>query len=120
MKILLIDDDTDFVQKCSERLFALSWDVTAAFSAEEGQTVLRAQEFDILLLDLMLPPTWGREGLDLLRIVRHSPSPIPVLMMTQKSQSTTELTADAMRLGAHYFLDKSSPVFYEKLFTMIH
>jgi predicted nucleotide-binding protein len=40
-------------------------------------------------------------------------------MMTEQRSGTTELTADAMRLGAQYFLDKSSPVFDDKLINMI-
>ena len=40
-------------------------------------------------------------------------------MMTQKAEGTTEITADAMKLGAHYFLDKSSAVLFEKMIYMI-
>jgi predicted nucleotide-binding protein len=68
----------------------------------------------------MLPPTYSREGIDLLTTLRQRHSDTKVLMMTQKERGTVELTADAMRLGAHYFLDKSSPVFHEKLVNMIH
>jgi predicted nucleotide-binding protein len=40
-------------------------------------------------------------------------------MMTQKTDGTTELTADAMRFGAHYFLDKSLTTFYDRMVNMI-
>jgi DNA-binding response OmpR family regulator len=120
MNILIVDDNVPFVQECSERLFAQSWDVTAAYSAERAQTILLVRKFDVALVDLMLPPTYGREGLELLRILRKQHGDSKVLMMTQKDRGTTELAADAIRLGAHYFLDKSSPVFSDKLIAMIN
>jgi DNA-binding NarL/FixJ family response regulator len=119
MNILLVDDDSEFLRSCSERLLQQGWMVSGVRSAEEAQLILRRDEFDIVLLDLMLPPTWRREGVDLLRTIRSSHPTTTVLMMTQRTEGMTELTADAMKLGAHYFLDKSSPFFFEKMIHMI-
>lgn len=67
----------------------------------------------------MLPPGFSRKGIELVRFARRLQPETPVLLMTGRESGTTELTADAMRLGAHYFLEKSSSVFDEKLFSMI-
>ena len=120
MTFLLVDDDANLVHRLSELLFERSWDVRVAFSGAEAQGLIQSQCFDIALIDLLLPPDYAREGLDLLRVInRRYGSETIVLMMTQKDSRTTEITADAMRLGAHYFLDKTSTIFEEKLMTMI-
>ena len=118
--ILIVDDDPVFLRACSECLLARPWSVVAALTAEQARSRLHTDRFDLILLDLMLPPTFNREGLDLLRLIQEGYPDIPVLMMTHKDSGTTEIVADAMRLGAHYFLDKQSPTFYEKMVEMVH
>jgi CheY-like chemotaxis protein len=98
----------------------MPWGVVAALTCEQARAKLRTQQVDVILLDLMLPPDFNREGLDLLRFIQGSHPDIPVLMMTHKDSGTTEVVADAMRLGARYFLDKQSPTVYEKMIEMIH
>jgi CheY-like chemotaxis protein len=89
-------------------------------SVAEAQGLIQTQCFDVALIDLLLPPDYAREGLELLRAInRRYHSETIALMMTPKDSRITEIAADAMRLGAHYFLDKTSPVFEEKLMTMI-
>lgn len=120
IRILVVDDDPVFVQACCERLLAMPWGAVAAPTSEQARVRLRTEQFDAVLLDLMLPPTFNREGLDLLRFVQEGHPDLPVLMMTSKGSGTTEIVADAMRLGARYFLDKQSPIVYEKMVEMIH
>jgi CheY-like chemotaxis protein len=120
MTVLLVDDDKYLVQRLSQLLFERSWDVRIAFSGAEAESLIQTQCFDIALIDLLLPPDYAREGLELLRAIRRRyGAESIVLMMTQKDTRTTEIAADAMRLGAHYFLDKTSPIFEEKLITMM-
>ena len=119
MNILVVDDDSEFLRRCSERLLQRAWTVTGVPSKEEAHVMVLREEYDVVLLDLLLPPTYQREGVDLLRAVRSLRPATTVIMMTQKTAGMTELTAHAMRLGAHYFLDKTSPVFLEKMIHMI-
>ncbi len=118
-KILIIDDDRLFVRACAEHLLARPWDIKACFSAEQAKLLLRGERFDAVLLDLMLPPTYSKEGLDLLRELRSLYVDTAVIMMTQKESGMTEIVAEAMRCGAVYFLDKQSPVFYKRMFNML-
>ena len=120
INILFVDDDPIFVQACCERLLAMPWGVVAALTSEQARARLRTEQVDVVLLDLMLPPSFSREGLDLLRFIKEGSPHIPVLMMTHKDSGTTELVADAMRLGARYFLDKQSSTIYEKMVEMVH
>ena len=72
MNILLVDYDSDFLRRCSERLLQRGWMVTGVPSKEEAQLMILREEYDVVLLDLALPPTYHRERVDLLRTVRSS------------------------------------------------
>jgi len=63
----------------------------------------------------MLPPSYGIEGIDFYRFVKSQNDSVPAIFMTTKSFKTTEIVADAMKLGALDFLDKESDVFTDKL-----
>jgi DNA-binding NtrC family response regulator len=120
IKILVVDDDPVFLQGCCERLLTMRWGVDVASTAEQARLKLRTEVFDVLLLDLMLPPTFRTEGLETLRFAQEHYPTVHVLMMTHKDSGTIEIVADAMRSGARYFLDKQSPVVYEKMIELIH
>jgi CheY-like chemotaxis protein len=83
-KILLIDDDIDFVQATSKVLESKSWEVIVAFNGEEGLQKARKEKPDLVLLDIMMPVKDGflvaeEFGKD------RSLSKIPVLALTSFS-----------------------------------
>lgn len=51
----------------------------------------------------------------MLRLVREKYLSVATLMVTQKDRGTTEIVSEAMLAGAHYLLDKNSPVLFDKL-----
>ncbi len=53
---LLVDDDTEFAQRCCEWLLAHNVEPTFCRDAEAAQVALHQQRFDIAIIDLMLPP----------------------------------------------------------------
>lgn len=115
IKVLLVDDDPEFAQRCCEWLLSRHYDPIFCENAELAKTALHKQEFDIALIDLMLPPRYKTEGIDLLRFVKTDFKSVEPLMITRKSRGTVEIVADAMKLGARYFLDKNSESFFPKL-----
>ncbi|MBM4461839.1 MAG: response regulator [Chloroflexi bacterium] len=83
-KILLIDDDIDFVQATSKVLESKSWEILVAFNGEEGLQKARKERPDLVLLDIMMPVKDGflvaeEFGKD------QSLSKIPVLALTSFS-----------------------------------
>jgi DNA-binding response OmpR family regulator len=115
MKALLVDDDNSFGEQCSRYLIARNWEVKYCPNAEQGRQALVEQDFDIAIIDLMLPPSFSSEGLDLLRFIRNERPEVESVMVTTRDSGMTEIAAEAMKAGSNYFLDKSSPVFYDKL-----
>jgi YesN/AraC family two-component response regulator len=67
----------------------------------------------------MLPPTFGMEGLELFKYVKGKGNDTNVIFITSKDRGTTEIVAEAMKLGATDFLDKHNPLFFDKLLVTL-
>jgi CheY-like chemotaxis protein len=102
-KILVADDDKDFVEVLSERLV---WAGYETISANEGVRVIAAahsQKPDLILLDLMMPAGSGDMVLETLK-ARLETKSIPIIIMTGKTTGDVE---SKMRLaGADDFITK--------------
>ncbi|MEM7502168.1 MAG: response regulator transcription factor [Pseudomonadota bacterium] len=99
-RILLIDDDkrhSELLQTFLER-FGITMD--AAETAGEGLTKLKQAEYDLLLLDVMLP---GRDGFEVCREVRKS-SDIPIIMLTARGDVIDRVSG--LELGADDYIGK--------------
>jgi CheY-like chemotaxis protein len=85
-KILLIDDDIDFVQATNKVLTSKPWEVIVAFNGEDGLQKARKEEPDLILLDIMMPV---KDGFVVAEEFGKDPSlsKIPVLALTTFSVS---------------------------------
>ncbi|ABC31618.1 sigma 54-dependent transcriptional activator containing CheY-like receiver domain [Hahella chejuensis KCTC 2396] len=77
--ILLVDDDEGFVQATRTLLEMLGHDARSAASVAEANAILQANQFDIVLLDLMLPDGSGLHVLDALNGSRKQPGHIAIV-----------------------------------------
>jgi signal transduction histidine kinase len=99
--VLVIDDEVGMREGCRRALTPYRIQVTTAEHGVEGLRKLREGQFDLILLDAMMP---GMSGLELLdRIHEHDPDIICVMIT---GYATVELAAQAMKQGAHDFLPK--------------
>ncbi len=111
-RILVIDDEVGMRQGCQRALAPQGFQVVTAEHGVNGLRKLREEQFDLVLLDAMLP---GMSGLELLdRIHRHDPE-IICIMIT--GYATVGLAAQAMKQGAHGFLPK--PFTSDELLTAV-
>jgi len=81
MRILVVDDDRHHTEIIARGLRKLSYAVDVAFDGDEGLFFAQTIEYDVLVLDLMLP---NRSGFDICRILRDGGSDVPVLMLTAR------------------------------------
>jgi two-component system response regulator QseB len=81
MRLLLVEDDPMIAQALERGLRAEGFAVDHARDAGEADTALRAQPYDLALLDLGLP---GGDGLSLLRALRARGDALPVLIVTAR------------------------------------
>lgn len=81
-KLLIIDDDPDYVDGIKSILETADYDVEAAYNPKDGFAALQTKPYDLLLLDIMMGR--GAEGVMLARKMRKDPrlKEMPVLIIT--------------------------------------
>src|ERR1700741_5469047 len=100
-KLLLIDDEAD-VQYSFQRIFdSAEIELTTASSGEEGLQLIQNLKPDLVLMDIRMG---GMTGLETLRRIREVDSKLLVILMT--AYGTTQMTIEAMKLGAYDYLLK--------------
>jgi two-component system response regulator CpxR len=99
--ILLIDDDTELSDMISEYLQLEGFAVAAIASGTQGLRHAVQEDYDIIVLDVMLP---GLSGFDVLRQLRESGSRTPVLMLTARGDDVDRIVG--LEMGADDYLSK--------------
>ncbi|KJS32886.1 MAG: histidine kinase [Desulfatitalea sp. BRH_c12] len=111
-KILLVDDEREFVQTLSERLLMRDMGSAVAYDGESALEVVREDEPDVMILDLKMP---GIDGIEVLRRVKTTQPEIEVIILTGHGSEADRLVC--MQLGAFAYLQK--PVDVEELSATI-
>lgn len=104
-KILLVEDE-DFIRELYTRqLSKAGFSVKSAVDGQSGLDTLKAEAFDLLLLDIMLP---GMNGLQLLREFKtqNPTSPMITILLTNLGQEA--VIKEGFELGAQAYLIKAS------------
>ncbi|MGA9772248.1 MAG: sigma-54 dependent transcriptional regulator [Blastocatellia bacterium] len=101
INLLIAEDEKNLGLVLQKELSRLGHRVTLVHDAEAAIRTARESEFDVALLDIMMP---GRSGLEVLRELRGQEQPPEVLMMT--GHATVETALQAMKLGAYDYLTK--------------
>jgi DNA-binding NtrC family response regulator len=111
-KILLVDDEQDFLDVMSERIEGRGMEVITAGSALKALEQVEAGGFDAIIVDLMMP---GMDGLQTLRAIKEKHPELQVILLT--GHATVEKGIEAMKLGAMDFVEK--PADLDKLTAII-
>lgn len=98
--LLLIDDDTGLSELLKELLELEGFNLTLAHDGAAGLAKAKADEFDLILLDVMLPKLNGFEVLKQLRMHKHT----PVLMLTARGDDIDRVVG--LEIGADDYLPK--------------
>jgi DNA-binding response OmpR family regulator len=101
LNILIIEDEKKVAQALQKGLESEHYQVQIALTGEEGFYLVASREFDLIILDLMLP---GRDGLEILRTLRKSDTRTPVLILTAKDTLGDKILG--LDLGADDYLVK--------------
>jgi len=100
-KILLVDDEKDFLSIMSERMKNRGMDVSTAASAKEAIQMAAAESFDAIILDLQMPEM---DGLEALKVLKAQKPELQVILLT--GHATIERGVEAMKLGAMDLMEK--------------
>ncbi len=111
--VLVIDDEPVLQDVLGSLLTGDGFDYLQATTAADGMQILREEEVDVVLLDLMLP---DRSGLDLLPDIKEFDPHLPVVVIT--AYSSVESAIEAMRRGAFHYVPK--PFKNEEVLHLVH
>jgi DNA-binding response OmpR family regulator len=100
-KVLIIDDDPDILHLLEMHLRDEGYAVASAPSGEKGLARASSEDFDLVILDLMLP---GLDGLEICKRLRASARYTPILMLTCKSSELDRVLG--LELGADDYMTK--------------
>ena len=100
-KVLLVDDEREFIQTLSERLMMRDMGPAVAYDGESALNLIKEDEPDVMIVDLKMP---GIDGLEVLRKVKETRPEIEVIILTGHGHvADREL---CMQLGAFAYLQK--------------
>ncbi len=112
IKILLVDDEKEFVETLSERIRMREHDSEVALDGEQALKKMEDEIPDVVVLDLKMP---GIDGMEVLRRIRKAYPKVQVIMLTGHGSEKDE--EEARKLGAFEYLEK--PVEIDKLMKKI-
>jgi len=100
-RILIVEDEAGLVTALRDRLRKEGYEVSVAKDGVAGFDLAATEQFDLILLDLMLP---GQSGLTVCQKLRKSGSSVPILMLTARRQTMDKVVG--LRTGADDYLTK--------------
>jgi len=112
IKLLLVDDEKDFLTVYARRFVRRNADITLASSGQEAIDKIQTIEFDVVILDVMMPEMNGIETLRRIKAIKPN---LPVIILTGHANSQTMI--EGMDIGAFDFLLK--PVGTDELYFRV-
>ena len=101
IRVLLVDDEKEFVEVLGERLETRDFKILQAFSGDEALAQIAQNEVDVVVLDVLMP---GRGGVETLREIKQLKPILEVIMLT--GNATVQSAVEGMKLGAFDYLMK--------------
>ncbi|MEF3697064.1 response regulator [Desulfolutivibrio sp.] len=112
IKLLLVDDEENFVNTLAERMKMRDVPSKVVFSGEEALEAVKVEAPDVMVLDLRMP---GIDGMDVLRKVRKAHPHVQVIILTGHGTDLDE--EEARKLGAFHYHKK--PIDIDELLSTV-
>jgi DNA-binding NtrC family response regulator len=100
-KVLLVDDEKDFLDIIAERILARGMDVSTATSAEDALNMVEEESFDVVIMDFMMPALDGFKALKMMKAKRPE---MQIILLTGNVPDEKRMEAKA--LGALDVIEK--------------
>ncbi len=104
-RVLIVDDELDFVETIVKRLKDRGLDVIGATSGREALDMMDGNEFDVAVLDVKMP---GMDGIETLREMKKKNPMMEVIMLT--GHGSVESGIQGLQLGAYNYVMKPVPL----------
>ena len=112
MRILIVEDEHNIANSIKKGLELESYAVDVAYDGNKGYDLADGEEFDVIILDIMLP---GMDGISICKKLRQNNNHTPVLLLTAKGQLEDKI--NGLNSGADDYLVK--PFAFEELLARI-
>jgi DNA-binding NtrC family response regulator len=113
IKVLLVDDEKDFIESLAERLQLRDFEVTTALNGNDAINLVQESDYDIIVLDVKMP---GKDGIETLKEIKNIKQLPQIIMLT--GHATVESAIQGMKLGAYDYIMK--PTVTEDLIVLIN
>jgi DNA-binding response OmpR family regulator len=100
INVLIVEDDVDINNLLSSIMQRNGYNTRSAFSGSEARMYLEMYDYQMVLLDLMIPAVTGEELIEKIRQVKI----MPIIVISAKNTSETKI--DVLKLGADDFISK--------------
>lgn len=113
MKVLVVEDEKRIANFIRKGLEEQGFVVECSADGNEAYFLATTQQYDAIVLDIMLP---GRDGLSILQNLRKQANGVPVLVLTARSELGERI--EGLNLGADDYMTK--PFYVEELVARLH
>ena len=100
-KVLIVDDEKDFLDIMAERMNARGMKVSTATSAENALKMVLKKDYDAVIMDLMMPEM---DGFKALKLFKETSPDVPIFLLT--GDVTADKCSEAIKLGALDVIEK--------------
>ncbi len=104
-KVLLVDDEKDFVEALGERMKNRGMNVTTTTSATDAIAKVTAESYDAVVLDLQMPEM---DGLQVLKAIKEIKPEMQIILLT--GYATVEKGIEAIKMGAMDLIEKPADI----------
>jgi DNA-binding response OmpR family regulator len=112
VRILVVEDEKKLAGFLRKGLEEHGFTITVSHNGDDAFTLLRAEAFDLIVLDIMLP---GRDGLSILKCLRDRKNTVPVILVTARAEANERV--EGLNLGADDYIAK--PFYMDELLARI-
>ncbi len=100
-KVLIVDDEKDFLDIMADRMRARGMDVSTATSAEDALEMVLTESYDVVIMDFMMPEM---DGFKALKLFKESRPEVSIILLT--GNVPEEKCIEAIKLGAMDVIEK--------------
>lgn len=100
-RVLLVDDEAEFLEIMAERMRGRDMEVTTSTSATEALALIATESYDAVIMDFMMPEM---DGIQALKAIKEKKPEMQIILLT--GHATVEKGVEAMKAGAMDFVEK--------------
>ncbi len=104
-RVLLVDDEAEFVDTLAERLDSRGLKIEVAYSGPEAIQKAEEKNFDAIVLDFAMP---GLDGIETMKALRATNPDLQIIFLT--GQATVQKSIEAMKMGATDLMEKPADI----------